>query len=73
METPLYTIKGGTAQWIRSLTILRRSDHAPEASASDAVVIKDVAIDTRLTDDGNAEVEVELEFDARPIPPAKSS
>ncbi len=31
--------------------------------ASDAVAIKDLAVDTRLTDDGNAEVEVELEFD----------
>ncbi len=34
--------------------------------ASDAVVIKDVAIDTRLTDDGNAEVEVEVQFDGKP-------
>ncbi len=31
--------------------------------ASDAVCIKDVAIDTRLTEDGNAEVEVEIELD----------
>ena len=31
--------------------------------ASDSVAIKDVALDTRLTDDANAEVEVEVELD----------
>lgn len=31
--------------------------------ASDTMAIKDVAIDTRLTDDGNAEVEAAVEFD----------
>src|SRR6266404_4475266 len=34
--------------------------------ASDAVVIKDVAIDTRLSGNGSAEVEVEVEFDGTP-------
>ena len=33
--------------------------------ASEAITIKDVAIDTRLTEDGNAEVEVEVEVDGR--------
>jgi beta-mannosidase len=31
--------------------------------ASDPVIIKDLAVDTRLTDEGNAEVEVEIELD----------
>jgi beta-mannosidase len=34
--------------------------------ASDAVAIKDLAIDTRLTEDGQAEVEVEVELDHEP-------
>jgi len=34
--------------------------------ASDAVVIKEVGIDTRLTDNGDAEVEVEVELDGKP-------
>jgi beta-mannosidase len=34
-------------------------------AASDAVIIKDLSVDTRLTDDSNAEVEVEIELDGR--------
>jgi len=34
-------------------------------TASDAVIIKDLAVETRLTDDGNAEVEVEVELDGK--------
>ena len=34
--------------------------------ASDAVFIKDLALDTRLTDDGNAEVEVDVELEGHP-------
>jgi beta-mannosidase len=34
-------------------------------AASDAVIIKDLAVDTRLTDGGNAEVEVEIELDGQ--------
>jgi len=34
--------------------------------ASEDVAFKDLAVDTRLTDDGNAEIEVEVELDGEP-------
>ncbi len=62
-----YTIKGSYGQVdqkpddITPLGITR----PVRLVASDEVIIKDLAIDTRLTDDGNAEVEVEIEFDGK--------
>ncbi len=66
-----YTIKGSYGAVdqkpddITALGITR----AVRLVASDAVAIKDLAVDTRLTDGGGAEVEVELELDNPPDSP----
>jgi beta-mannosidase len=39
--------------------------------ACDELTIQDLAVDTRLTDDGNAVVEVEIELEKQPTNPAK--